>query len=182
MTRYLRLRFRRFRRRLQQIIIYNVLHADDPPHRLALGIAIGIFVAFTPTIGFQMMIAMFLAWLLRANKAIGVTVVWITNPATIVPIYYPCYVIGRFLLQHRPVGFRWWRELAKPPEGWWDGVVFFWNKFTQIAVPLWVGCLIVGTVLGYLSYRISLSAISAYRMKRWGSLIPPSAVGKTVSS
>jgi hypothetical protein len=181
MIRHLRLRLRLFRRQLQAFIIHHVLHADDPPHRLALGIAIGIFVAITPTVGFQMALAVFLAWLLGANKVVGVPIVWITNPATMIPIYYYCYVVGRFILRHEPVRARWWRELARPPEGWWEGVVFYWQRFTHIAVPLWVGCLLVATILGYLSYRISLSIICTYRMRRWGSLIPPSIAAKTHS-
>jgi len=178
MIRHLRLRLRLFRRQLQAFIIHHVLHADDPPHRLALGIAIGVFVAFTPTVGFQMVISVFLAWVFRANKAVGPPIVWITNPATMIPIYYSCYVVGRLILQHEPVRARWWRELAHPPEGWWEGVVFYWQRFTHIAVPLWVGCLLVSTILGYISYRISLSAISAYRMRRWGQLVPPSAASR----
>jgi hypothetical protein len=178
MIRHLRLRFRLFRRQLQAFVIYHVLHADDPPQRLALGIAVGVFVALTPTVGFQMALAVFFAWLLGANKVVGVPIVWITNPATMIPIYYYCYVVGRFILGYEPVRARWWRELAKPPEGWWEGLLFYWQRFTQIAVPLWVGCLLVATILGYISYRISLSTICVYRMKRWGSLIPPSSAAK----
>lgn len=178
MIRHLRLRLRLLRRQMQHIIIHHVLHADDPPHRLALGIAIGVFVAFTPTVGVQMVLSVFLAWLLKANKAVGPPIVWITNPATMIPIYYSCYVVGRFLLQIEPVRARWWRELARPPEGWWEGVVFYWQRFTHIAVPLWVGCLLIGAILGYISYRVSLSVITAYRLRRWGSLVPPSAAAK----
>ena len=79
---------------VKDFCILRILHADDPPHRLALGIAIGMFVTFTPLIGFQMLISVFLAWLLRANKLVGVPLVWISNPVTFVPIYYPCYWLG----------------------------------------------------------------------------------------
>lgn len=49
--------------------------------------AVGMLVAFTPTTGVQMVIAGFLSWLLRANKATSVAVVWISNPITMVPMY-----------------------------------------------------------------------------------------------
>ena len=91
--RHIRARFRLYLHRARKFIYHNVLHADDPPHRLALGAAIGVFVAFTPTVGLQMMLTVSLAWLLRANKVIGLPVVWISNPATLVPIYYSCYVV-----------------------------------------------------------------------------------------
>ena len=95
-------------------LYHNVLHADDPPHRLALGAAIGVFVMFTPTIGFQMLISVLIAWLLKANKAIGLPVVWISNPATFIPIFYPSYLVGRVLLGWEPVSETWWRQIATP--------------------------------------------------------------------
>lgn len=179
MVRQFKLRFRLLRRRAQSFLIHNVLRTEDPPHRLALGVAIGVFVTFTPTIGIQMALNVFLAWILRANKVIGAPIVWITNPATLVPIYYPCYVLGRVILGHPPVRARWWYELAHPPDGWWDGVVFYWQRFTDIAAPLWVGCLLVATVLGYIAYYVSLRLICAYRMRRWGQLIRPAATNQT---
>lgn len=63
--RHILARFRLYSRRSRKFFYHNVLHADDPPHRLALGAAIGVFVAFMPAVGFQMMINFFLAWLLR---------------------------------------------------------------------------------------------------------------------
>ena len=164
-------------RRLRRVIVHSVLHVDDPPHRLALGAALGVFVTFTPTVGFQMLVVLFLAWLLRANKAIGVPLVWLSNPATFVPIFYPCYVLGRLILGRPPIreGWAWWKELATPPEGWATAIAFYWAKFLEIALPLWVGCLVVGLILGYLTYHFTYRMICAYRLRRWGQLTPPPA-------
>ncbi len=107
-------RYRLYSRRIRRFILHNVLHADDPPHRLALGAAIGMFVTFTPTIGFQMVIVVFLSWLMGANKVVGLPIVWLSNPATFVPLYYSCYVIGRSVLGWTPIGDAWWSELAAP--------------------------------------------------------------------
>jgi uncharacterized protein (DUF2062 family) len=174
-------RFRQYWKRAKDFCVYRVLHADDPPHRLALGIAIGMFVTFTPLIGFQMMLSFFLAWLLGANKLVGVPLVWISNPFTIVPIYYPCYQLGCMFLGVPVVSEEWrqlgeqWRQLINDPattgrakiQFWWDGVLDFLG-------PLWVGCLVVATVFGVLSYYGSLIAIRSYRLRRWGQLMPPS--------
>ena len=176
MNRRFRARLRLFRRRARYFIIHTVLHADDPPHRLALGIAIAMFVTFTPTIGFQMALAVFFAWLLRANKAAGIALVWLSNPVTIIPIFYFCYRIGHMIVRGERVSWRWWAQLARPPQGWWAGVQFYWERFMEISAPLWVGSLIVATVVGYLSYYISYYAICGYRLKKWGSLLPPTAV------
>ena len=158
----------------------KILHADDPPHHLALGIAIGMFVTFLPLIGIQMAVSFFLAWILGANKLVGVPLVWISNPFTVVPIYYPCYWLGCKLLGGGDVGVEWeqlrghWHTInTNPASTWGDRAQFWWNGFFDFAGPLGLGCLIVGLTFGIVSYYVSLLAIRRYRMNRWGQLMPP---------
>lgn len=173
MRRHLRAQIRIAKRRLKRFVVHTVLHADDPPERIARGVAIAVFISFTPTVGIQMLLALFFAWLFRANKAVGIPIVWVSNPATIVPIYYMCYWIGRTALRLEGVGMQWWAELTHPPLAWWPRVTFYWDKFMEIFTPLWVGSLIVAGILGYVSYYVTYYAICGYRMKRWGQLMPP---------
>lgn len=157
----------------KDFVVYKILHADDPPYSLAMGIALSMFVTFTPTIGFQMGLVFALAWLFRANKLVGLPLVWISNPATIVPIYYPCYWVGLKLSGMPGKSLEWWKALASPPTDWWPKVQFYANAFWEIAAPLWLGCIVVGGVLGVISYFASYYTICWYRMKRWGQLVPP---------
>lgn len=152
-------RFRRF-------FLRRVLHADDPPHRLALGVAIGLFVTFTPTIGFQSALVVLLAWMLGANKLVGVPLVWISNPATFVPIYYPCYRIGRWILGGPPVSMRWWRELARPPHSSGEALRFYWTRLMEIIEPLTVGCLVVAIPIGGIGYVLTYQSVMKYRLLR----------------
>ena len=175
--RHIRARLRWYVRRTRKFVYHNVLHADDPPHRLALGAAIGMFVAFTPAVGFQMMINFFLAWLLRANKMIGLPIVWITNPATLVPIYYSCYVVGRTMLGWEAVHRDWWARLAQPPPGWWATVAFYWSRLIEIAAPLWLGCSVIGLLLAYPTYYGLYYIVRNYRLRKWGQLLPPTFDG-----
>lgn len=154
--------FERFRR----FVYDDILHANETPRELSLGIAVGIFVAFTPTIGIQMIVAGFLAWLLGANRLVSIAMVWISNPATMLPIFWYCYRVGCAFLVMEPIGKQWWAELAKPPDGWWTSVQFFWSRILAIATPLWLGGTIVGLVFAYVSYYLSLAAISYYRRIR----------------
>ena len=167
---------RTYRARFRRFVFHTVLHADDPPHKLALGIAIGVFVTFTPTIGLQMILVLIFAAIFRANKRVGLPIVWISNPATFVPIYYPCYWIGRVILGAENIP--WWKNVTPPDPGWWATVVFYWDKTMAIAAPLWLGCLIVATVLAVPSYFFSYFGVRAYRLRRWGQLTPPSAQDK----
>ncbi|MDH3583227.1 MAG: DUF2062 domain-containing protein [Phycisphaerae bacterium] len=171
-----RARYRLFLRRARRFLVHNVLHVDDPPHRLALGAAIAMFITFTPTIGLQMLLTVFFAWLLGGNKVIGIPIVWISNPVTFVPIYYPLYLLGVWLTGAQSVGLDWFQELANPanlPSGWWPTVEYFWAKLVHVAKPLWVGCLVFAAIIAVPTYFVVYSMVRAYRLRRFGQLTPP---------
>lgn len=150
----------------RRFVVRQVLHADDPPHRLALGVGIAMFVMFTPTIGLQSVLVVALAWLLGANKLVGLPLIWISNPATFVPIYYPCYRIGRWIMGGEPTSMAWWQELASPPEGRTEALRFYWGRMLEIIGPLIVGGVVVGAVFGTLSYVLTYQVVVKYRALR----------------
>lgn len=168
-------RFRLYYRHTQRFVLHHVLHADDPPARLALGAAIGMFVAFTPTVGLQSGIVLFLAWIFRANKVVGLPFVWITNPVTLVPIYYNLYKMGAYFLGADGVGRGYFKEFTTPPPGWWEGMAFYWEHVNQVLAPLMLGCLIASVVFAVPTYFVVLFVVRRYRLKRWGQLVPPLA-------
>ena len=115
-------RWRQFVKRTRDFVLYKILRADDPPYKLAMGVAVGVFVTFTPTMGVQMAFSAALAWILRANIAVGLPIVWISNPATMLFIYYPLYLLGTVLTGQESVGIQWFVDLFNPslyPDGWW---------------------------------------------------------------
>ncbi len=150
----------------RRLLFQNVLHADDPPHQLALGVALGLFVAFTPTIGFQTALVVALAWMFGANKLVGLPLVWISNPATFVPIYYPCYRLGRWVLGGEPVSWQWWKELARAPESYMDATRFYWKRLMEVIEPLTVGCLLVAIPLAGFGYVFTFQSVTKFREKR----------------
>ena len=158
--------------KIRHFIVHDLLHADDTPHRLALGCAVGIFVAFTPTIPFQMALTIAFAWMLGANKSIGVPLVWITNPATVIPIYLPLYIIGCWLLGQTPGGVD-FQVLLQNHGGFWNYAQRAWEFTLEIFWPLWTGSLLVASLLAVATYFISHRIISLYRLKKYGQLTPP---------
>jgi len=60
--------------------------------------ALGVFIAFTPTIPFHMVGALTLAALLRVSPVTAFIGIQISNPLTIVPLYVAAYKVGQFLL------------------------------------------------------------------------------------
>ncbi len=66
---------------------------------VASGLALGLFIAFTPTIPFQMLLAATGAFLLKVNLPAAIVGVWVTNPLTAVPVYLSANRLGHRLLQ-----------------------------------------------------------------------------------
>jgi uncharacterized protein (DUF2062 family) len=107
------------------------------------GAAVGLFLAFVP-MPLQMVPAAIVALVLRVNLPTAILGVWITNPLTVAPIYYACYLLGSWLLGTPAT--------AEFDPSWeWLG-----NELGRVGWPLLVGCLTVssiGAVLGYLGTR-----------------------------
>ncbi len=166
-------------RQLKRFIILRVLHANDPPHALALGLAIGVFVAMTPTIGAQMVIAAAIAASFRANKILAMAAVWISNPVTMLPIYTVNWRIGQYFVETGMVDGEPAVEaqITKIIEsiGGMSNLFFhlldkaFWSEVLklvwELGIELWIGSFIVGLVCALPSYVLSRWIITAYRRR-----------------
>jgi hypothetical protein len=65
------------------------------PREIAMGFAMGLFIGMTPTMGFQMVIAIFFAAIFGINKISSAAGVWITNPVTAPFVYGMNYMVGK---------------------------------------------------------------------------------------
>lgn len=65
---------------------------------MARGVAIGLFVALTPTVGVQTLLMLVLCMLLRGNFPMAFAVSWISNPITLGPLYLGYYLLGELVL------------------------------------------------------------------------------------
>ena len=164
--------------RLLRFIKFKILHLNDSPHRIALGIAIGIFVAWSPTIGIQTLIALGLAFLLRANKFLAVTLVWISNPLTLIPIYYPNYLVGNTVISFfRPTHTISVQQLSANIQNFLSVSQLYSNLFSsefwhdiakfamELGLELFVGGLILGAILALTAYFVTYNTVIWYRAK-----------------
>jgi uncharacterized protein (DUF2062 family) len=85
-----------FRRRIQQWK-NRLKNFQGDPHFVAMGMAIGVFVAATPSMPFQTAIAIALAFILQSSKAAAAISVWISNPITFPVFYLASYKVGTLL-------------------------------------------------------------------------------------
>ena len=162
-----------------RFVKFRILHVDDSPQRMARGIAAGFFVAYIPILGLHMLLALLLAWLLRANKAVAVAAVWICNPLTFVLIYYPCYRVGHFLLpffHNKPeVELNQIQTMINQifslnyalvnlfTADYWKQV---WDVFMAIGLETLLGGIILGAIVAKISYWIAYYFIIGYRTRK----------------
>lgn len=66
--------------RAARYVGYRLTRLPDPAHRISRGIAIGIFITFTPLFGVHIVTAAILALLLRANVLAAVLATFFGNP------------------------------------------------------------------------------------------------------
>lgn len=124
------------------------------------GVAVGLFMMYMPPFG-QVFMAAAAAIKLRVNLPIAASLVWLTNPLTIPPMYYTAYAIGAWLLGQHIHTF----EL----DFWLD-----WHNWLGVLGPLALGCVIcacAAAAIGYFTvqflWRRSLRREIAARKRRY---------------
>ena len=164
-------------RPLIKFIKFRILHVDDSPHRLALGVAVGLFVGWTPTIGLQMLISLLLSFVLKANKFLSVTLVWVSNIFTFIAIYFPSYLIGKYTLSLFGIDdgltktqvFEMLKRLSS-----FRVIIDMWSSsfwvdlfeiFFNIGKSLWVGSVIIGLLVAVIGYFLTYKMIVWHRTK-----------------
>lgn len=91
--------FRTFKEKgFRRFFLEDLLHSDDPPWKKASSIALGVWVGLSPFWGFQTVIVLFLAVVLRLNKLIAFAFSNVSIPPLIPFIIYACIQIGSFVV------------------------------------------------------------------------------------
>lgn len=116
---------------------------------LANGLSAGLFIAFTPTIPFQMLLSAIVVIALRVNLPIALAACWLTNPVTAVPVFMAAHKLGRYLLGDSPLLTRFLLNMF--------GVETRMGNFVENSLYLWAGSLIfaiAAAVIGNMVVRV----------------------------
>lgn len=127
---------------------------DDSQHSIALGTSIGMAIGMTPTVGIQMILVMCFAFVSRPlfhfNRVAALVTVYVSNPVTVVPIYYFLFRVGAVFTGGRIHRERFENILKYEGfDGWWSAITAL---FIDIGAPLLLGTLIVAPLCGLLTY------------------------------
>ena len=102
--------------------------------------AVGFFCAFIP-LPFQMVIAAAFAILSRVNLPISVSLVWLTNPVTMPPIFYSAYKVGAYIMGQEAIT----SDYKLTAEWFTEQLHLIWQPFL-------LGCLICGIISAFIAY------------------------------
>ncbi len=82
----------------------DIFLGDFTPHNIALGLALGTFIALLPTFGFGILVAMgILFFFPHINKPATVFAFILWNPFTQIPVYMLSIHLGSFLFEGIPI-------------------------------------------------------------------------------
>lgn len=138
--RYLYLRFIRLRGSAEEV---------------ARGMALGVFIGMTPTMGVQTPLALFFAMLLKENKIAALIGVWISNPMTAIPIYTFNFKVGKHLLGTPDIKMPNFASLH-------DVLALGHDLF----FPLIAGSIVVGVFSAAIAYLTTLKTYSFIKMEK----------------
>ena len=135
----------------------NLFHLNR--RSVSMAFFVGLFMAFVP-LPSQMIMAAAVAILVRCNLPLAVSLVWISNPVTMPPIFYFAYKVGATLLNTPE------REFTFDLSWEWIG-----TELSAIWEPFLLGCAVSGIVFGLLGFGLirllwRLRIVSVIKVRR----------------
>ena len=144
--------------RSTRYFLMRVLRLSGTPYAIAAGCATGVFVSFTPFIGFHVLLTVALAWVLGGNIVAGLLASAVGNPLTFPLIWAGTYEVGQMLLsgRHQDAPVSLGRELAG-------------NSFQHILPlikPMVVGAVPLGLTAAAIVFVLVHRMVVAYQTAR----------------
>lgn len=136
-----------------------------------MGLALGIFIGILPIMGIQMTVVALLALPLRANLKAALAGVWISNPITVIPMYWGYYKLGVLFFPSLAVSWDAFIErVTQAGEISWSSLGESLGRLLDlgmdILMPMWTGATILAVVFSVPTYFITKRAVLAYRARR----------------
>lgn len=125
----------------------SIQRQKDSPHRLAGGVAIGVFIGFMPTFG-QPLLAILFAWLLGFHMIAATITTFLGNPWTFPFIWAWCYQLGHWMM-----GTENYTALPNLDEAKHilENPEFLWSDYY---LPILIGGIPSGIICALLSYGL----------------------------
>lgn len=140
----------------------TIVAIRETPRQVALGVALGSFIAFTPFIGLQMLLAALVATVAGASRKAAMLAVWISNPLTMGPIFALTYQLGVVLVMPGSA------SAATKTVGAGLTLVGLFDSGWALLLPLLAGGALVGLVAAGVSYVLTHRGVRTYQAGKRG--------------
>lgn len=166
-------------RRAVEYVVHRLRRLPDPPHKIARGVAAGVFVSFTPFFGFHFLFAALIALMMQGNILAALLATFFGNPITFPFIAALSLEFGNWMLDMPdsvPLQNVFLEFSRASAELWHNATALFtaeeahWGSlrhfFWRVAWPYAVGGIVPGTIAGVIAYLLTLPAVTAYQKRR----------------
>lgn len=168
-----------------EYLSHRVKRLPDTPHRIALGVACGVYVSFTPFFGLHFVLAAAVAKLVRGNILASLIGTAFGNPVTFPFIASAALSVGRRILGYGVTG----RDFGRVYDafnqffaGLWQSVLSYfgdgepqWDRLTiflrDVFWPYCVGGILPGLASAAACYFLCRPVIAAYQIRRRAKLL-----------
>lgn len=144
----------------------RILRLSASPHAVAAGVAAGVFAAFTPLLGFHVILALALAYLTAGNLLAAALATTIANPLTIPFIAVATFRLGEIVLGVRSAEAATAAELFHMLEH-----LEFSELWQPVLKPMLVGAGLLGVSAACLAYGATRLAVRSFKMRRHARLL-----------
>lgn len=144
----------------------RILRLSASPHAVAAGVAAGAFSAFTPLLGFHVVLALALAYLVAGNLLAAALATTIANPLTI-----PLIAIATFRVGESALGIR--SAEAVSASGLFHMLehLELSELWHPVLKPMLVGAGLLGSLAAALAYAVTRHAVRAFKTRRHARLL-----------
>ena len=127
--------------RILKLQKYKIIKIKDFPESVAIGMAWGVAVSFTPLLGLHLIICYIGTWIMRGNLIAATVGTIIGNPWTFPIIFFLDYKLGTtiFLSEMNFYEFK---------------ISFFVNNFGDLFLPTLLGSLPIALIMWFLTFNL----------------------------
>ena len=165
-------------RRALDYFIHRVKRIPDTPHKIAVGIATGVFCSFTPFFGLHFFLAAFVAYIFKGNIVAALFGTFFGNPVTWPFIASFSVKLGQIILGYPVTNFETFLEhFVEASDAAIQGVkslfgygesdwALLYSFFRELFLPYFIGGFVLGLIAALFTYFFFRPIIYAYKVTR----------------
>ena len=144
-------------------LVSKLLNLHDAPHSLAGGVAIGMFMGFTPLFGLKTLLCVGVAYILRCNPIAAVIAVSLHD---VVTPFWPVLLEIEYAIGSRIIGF--FDGVAHPVSvtDFHIHDLMKWTTFFTGGLPMLLGSVFLSAPAAALSYALMLPVFKRRERRR----------------